>query len=541
MTKSSNTPVTPRTAIVFLLIAVLLSCSSVFGKAKRNSGSKRASERSGRTDKRTSKKQKQTAASRRDRRGSKGRATVAESRRRGRPMSRRERALEAARIRRERIEAARRAEIARQQAIARQRAADQALRDETAANILKDDATGEDPQVRKLAIEALGNHAGSVVVMEPKTGKVLSVVNQEWALREGYKPCSTIKLVTGLAGLGEKVIEPNQTVNVTAANYAIDLPDSLAYSNNGFFQSVGGQLGFDRMISYARKLGLGEKTGINHSNEFAGKVPAFKSGYAVNHMSSHGDDFEVTPIQLGVLVSAIANGGSLVVPRLPKTPEDRSSFKKEVRREVDLPKEALQRMVPGMIGAVNYGTARLAYDPMQTIAGKTGTCIGQGGWLGLFASYAPVANPQLAVVVVTRGSGERGKSAAAIAGKIYRGLDARYGRVPGGQYAVSPVPQPRVSPKDAAAISDEEDEGDSMEDASNVRSGEAPSTSNQNVKRVIMPVGKRGNGTKVSPVSTPALQESTPDDIRIIDEANPAGSEKTDVPAEQRPRRVTKP
>jgi len=371
MTNSSNTLFTPRKAIILLMIGVLLSCTSVFGKAKRTSSSKRASERSGRNDKRTSKKQKETAASRREKRGSKGRATVADSRRNGRGMRRRERALEAARLRRARLEAARRAEIARQQAIARQRAADQALRDETAANILKDDATGEDPQVRKLAIEALGNHAGSIVVMEPKTGKVLSVVNQDWALRQGYKPCSTIKLVTGLAGLGEKVIEPNQTVNVTAANYAIDLPDSLAYSNNGYFQSVGGQLGFDRMINYARKLGLGEKTGINHANEFAGKVPAYKSGYAVNHMSSHGDDFEVTPIQLGVLVSAIANGGKLVVPRLPRTPEEHAAFKKEVRREVDLPKESLQRMVPGMIGAVNYGTARLAYDPMQTIAGKT--------------------------------------------------------------------------------------------------------------------------------------------------------------------------
>ena len=72
---------------------------------------------------------------------------------------------------------------------------------------------------------------------------------------------------------------------------------------------MGGQVGFDKMVTYARELGLGEKTGINYVNESPGKVPLFKSGYAVNHMSSHGDDFEVTAIQLAALVSAMSNGG----------------------------------------------------------------------------------------------------------------------------------------------------------------------------------------------------------------------------------------
>jgi hypothetical protein len=445
----------------------------------------------------------------------------------GRALSRRERAAELARIRRE--EAARRAEIAREQAIARQRAADQALRDESAANILKDDPTGEDPEVRKIAIEALGNHAGSVVVMEPKTGRVLAVINQNWALRKGYKPCSTIKLVTGLAGLSEKVIDPNQTVNVTAANYALDLSDSLAYSNNGYFQHVGGDVGFDKLVTYARQLGLGDKTGINHANEFAGRVPAFKSGYAVNHMSSHGDDFEVTPIQLGVLVSAIANGGKLLVPHLPRTPEENTKFKPEVKRDLSIPNETLARMVPGMIGAVNYGTARLAYDPTETIAGKTGTCIGQGSWLGLFTSFAPVHDPQLAVVVVTRGSGERGKVAAGIAGHIYRGLDPRYGRTFTPQLA-NTVPEPKANLK--AGDSDEDEEGDSQ--AADV-AGDS-SKRNGTVKTVIMPVGPKALKTSKIPVSnTPVLRESAPDDIRIINETNGNAPEQ---PVAQRPRTV---
>jgi cell division protein FtsI/penicillin-binding protein 2 len=74
-----------------------------------------------------------------------------------------------------------------------------------------------------------------------------------------------------------------------------------------------------------------------------------------------------------------------------------------MRRKINIEDDTWKRMVPGMIGAVNYGSGRKAYRPEQTVAGKTGTCIGQGAWLGLFTSYAPVVNPKLAVVVIRRG------------------------------------------------------------------------------------------------------------------------------------------
>lgn len=73
--------------------------------------------------------------------------------------------------------------------------------DEFQTYIAKDDVTGEDPEVRRIAVNALGNHAGTVVVMDPMTGRVYSMVNQEWPLRRGFKPCSTINLVIGVAGL----------------------------------------------------------------------------------------------------------------------------------------------------------------------------------------------------------------------------------------------------------------------------------------------------------------------------------------------------
>jgi penicillin-binding protein 2 len=351
-------------------------------------------------------------------------------RRLGRKLTRRELAAESRRFggsrRRALEEARRRAEAARQAAIARQRAIDEGFRRETQANIANDSSVGEDPEVRAAAVSALGNTAGTVVVMDPKTGRVYTVVNQEWGLRRGFKPCSTIKLVTGVAGIREKVIAPIETISDGGRN-RLDLTDALAYSNNTYFQHVGGQVGFDKMVSYARELGLGEKTGVNYTNESPGKVPLFKSGWALNRMSSHGDDFEVTAIQLGTMVSAISNGGKLLMPHLPRTVEENAQFKTEVRRKVGVDKDTYNRLLPGMIGAVNYGTGRRSYRPEQTVAGKTGTCIGNGAWVGLFTSYAPVVNPKLAVVVITRGSAGRSKYAAAIAGNIYRALSPRFG------------------------------------------------------------------------------------------------------------------
>jgi penicillin-binding protein 2 len=522
MTQILRTPKRAHAALILFIILSLLSVGSAFAKDRRSAAAKGKAKAPSARDKKTratargresakdarasSKRgrsaREERAASARDKRASaKDRRATARNnddrRGGGRALSRRERLQEsrrhAAERRRQYEEARRRAEIARQAAIARQRAIDQGLRDETAANILKDEVTGEDQEVRRAAVAALGNHAGSVVVMDPKTGRIFTVVNQEWALRKGYKPCSTIKLVTGLAGLSEKVIDPAQTVNISFQKFRIDLTDSLAYSNNAYFQNVGGRVGFDQMVKYARELGLGERTGINHANEYMGRVPAYKSGYAVNHMSSHGDDFEVTPVQLASLVSAIGNGGKLLTPHLPRTPQEDVKFKPEVRRNLNIPQENLRRMIPGMIGAVNYGTAKLAYDPTQTIAGKTGTCIGQGSWLGLFASFAPVADPRLAVVVVTRGSGERGRIAAGIAGKIYRAMEARFGNT-GVQMAQTPAsltPRPKIDPRAAAAISDEvenEREADSEFGGTADSATGAASTNGTNVRSVIMTV-----------------------------------------------------
>lgn len=505
--------------------------------AKKSARDKKSESVKSRSTKKETRASKREVASKSDRRASKRDKASKRSRlerdeeqkasRSGRKdagkMSKRERLREARREaerrRREAAERARLAAIARAQAIARQRAADQALRDETAENILKDETTGEDHEVRRAALEALGDKAGTVVVMNPKTGQVYTVVNQNWGLRRGFKPCSTIKLVTGLAGLSERVIDPVQTVNIGTGSFGLDLTDSLALSNNGYFQRVGGEVGFEKMMEYSRKFGLGQPTGINHHFESPGRLPVFKEGWAVNKMSSHGEDIEVTAIQLANMASAIANGGKLLVPHLPRTPVEAVRFKPEVKREVDIPQEHLRRVVPGMIGAVNYGTAKRAYNPLQTVAGKTGSCIEQGTWVGLFASYAPVHDPQLAVAVIMRGSGARGKYASAIAGDIYRRLNHRFGARPGvnpGLASDMLAPRPKIDLRKAAEVSDEErdDEAVNTGDVFVVSEAEEGSGA-KNGQTNLQKTGKTfpravPNSTPVQPVAAPRQRNDAP-------------------------------
>ncbi|HEY0004884.1 MAG TPA: penicillin-binding transpeptidase domain-containing protein [Pyrinomonadaceae bacterium] len=533
-----------RVALGFFLLITLFSTGTIsWAKGKRAAAparSARADQKRSRADKGREKSAKNSRADKRGRReearasdNRKGRnaretrAALRDDRRGGRRLSRRERMLAEAQRRRELEEARRRAEAARQAAIARQRAIEQAMRDDVAASISRDDTTGEDMEVRRAAVAALGNRIGTVVVMNPKNGRVYSIVNQEWALRRGFKPCSTIKLVTGLAGLTEKVISPYESVDVAAGSYNLDLTSALAYSNNGYFQRVGGQVGFDRIMNYAREMGLGERTGINHVNESAGRVPVYKSGWAVNRMCSHGDDFEVTPIQLATLTSAIANGGELLTPHLPRTPQEDVNFRKIVRRRLNVPQEAYQRLVPGMIGAVNYGSGKKAYNPLETIAGKTGTCIGDGQWLGLFTSYAPVHDPQLAVVVITRGPDARKHIPAAIAGTLYRALNYRFNPAsPSGLANTPVVPRPRIDPKAAAAISDEDREEEAADQAGVAGADDtttgAGNANDSKVKSTLMTVPARQPEVRTGPAR---------------EQASPTLSQ----PAGERPRRATAP
>jgi hypothetical protein len=118
-----------------------------------------------------------------------------------------------------------------------------------------------------------------------------------------------------------------------------------------------------------------------------------------------------------------------------------------------------------MIGAAEFGTAHRGVDASMGVAGKTGSCITKGTWIGLFTSVAPVEDPKYAVAVITRGQSERGKSAAAIAGKVYAALGGQIKRNRDLLYAR----QLKVKPLTENVASDESDEGEDADSAENDR------------------------------------------------------------------------
>ena len=154
-------------------------------------------------------------------------------------------------------------------------------------------------------------------------------------------------------------------------------------------------------------------------------MPARAGKTGIGRMSAYGEGIEVTPAQLATLVSAIANGGDLLVPQVPREGQDAAATSPRVRRRLDLSRDVLASLADGMTDAVREGSAQPAAVPAFTVAGKTGTANTPGSSLGLFASYAPAERPRFAVVVAMRGAGERGPTAADVAGKIYRALTHR--------------------------------------------------------------------------------------------------------------------
>jgi len=304
------------------------------------------------------------------------------------------------------------------------RARDSALRNIAAGNMLKDDATGEDQEIRAAAVRALQGRSGTVVVMDPNTGRIFTVVNQRMALGSPVKPCSTVKMIVGLAALHEGVFDPDQDVQVSTRK-SMNLTDAVAHSDNSVFQVLGRMLGYDRVMKYATDFGFGSRTGVNYKGESEGFLPD-EGEQETGHMSSHGDGFGVTAIQLAAFTAAIANGGDLYTPRVARNTEEAETFVAELKRKIVMAPEDRLRLLAGMTGAVNYGTAKLAYNPLGQVAGKTGTCTGNRDRLGLFTSFSSVDNPRLVVTVITTGSTEAGRRAAEIAGRIYADICPRF-------------------------------------------------------------------------------------------------------------------
>jgi penicillin-binding protein 2 len=296
-----------------------------------------------------------------------------------------------------------------------------------AEDIAEGDVTaGEDPVVRQAAIDALGNMNGTVVAIEPTSGRILAMVNQKLALSSGAQPCSTIKVAVALAALSEGLIDKDTPLQLGRRS-RVNLTSALARSNNAYFEALGRKLGFEKVRYYANEYGLGELAGYNIDGEQLGTYPeseiSSKLG-GVGKMCSFGEGISMTPLQLGAMVSAIANGGTLYYAQHPTTPEEIANFQPRVKRHLDIA-PIIPEISDGMAGAVLYGTARsVRYNfSEEQVLGKTGTCSRSGTRYGWFASYANTDVGRIVTVVFLQGGRPTfGPKAAEIAGRMYRNL-----------------------------------------------------------------------------------------------------------------------
>lgn len=357
-----------------------------------------------------------------------------------------------------------------------------------------------DVELQKIAEEEMAskNRAGAVVAMEANTGRLLvaasapelqleefvgGISQKAWQgmldnplhplvnkLVQGqYPPASTYKLVTAFAGLSEGIVTPDTTLFCPGqyqfgnrvyrcwkkgGHGTVSFKRAVAESCDVYFYQVGQKLGVDRLARYAKMFGLGEKTGVEIEHEKPGLIPTtewkrkrynvkWHEGETLSIAIGQGYDL-ATPLQIALMTSVIANGGTLYKPTVVEQVVDpdgkiTSSFKPEVLSRLSGQGRNLKLVREGMVEAVNSrrGTGREAQIDSQhgiIVGGKTGTgqVVRLAQYIHLkeedipykyrdhawFTCFAPAANPEIVVTVMVEHGLHGGSASAPIAAKI---------------------------------------------------------------------------------------------------------------------------
>jgi penicillin-binding protein 2 len=333
-----------------------------------------------------------------------------------------------------------------------------------------------DINIHKAVEDAFGDKAGALVAIKPDSGEILAleslpsfdpnifsigIAYNDWkslmedkkkpmlnrAVQSQYPPGSTFKIITAVAALEEGIINPDTKINCTGGiNYGkwtfgcwkkgghgpVDFHRAIVESCDVYFYELGRRLGMDKIYKYATAFGLGRETGIEliPVKERRGLVPNPEWKKEKKRLPWYlGDTFisaigqgyvTATPIQMAVMMSTIANGGSVYKPSLIKgnyPPAGTINLKPETMKMI---KEALS----GVVNEPN-GTAQGARSSLAVIGGKTGTAQVVGKKKGLsgerfmdhawFVAFAPVDNPEIALSVFVEHGGGGGAVAAPIA------------------------------------------------------------------------------------------------------------------------------
>ncbi|MDD3498705.1 MAG: penicillin-binding protein 2 [Candidatus Moranbacteria bacterium] len=304
-------------------------------------------------------------------------------------------------------------------------------------------------EVEKILKEAVERHKadnGSIIVQDPKTGKILAMANYpnfdpnefnktedisvfvNASVSSPYEVGSVFKTFTLAAGIDAGVISPDtvytDTGVVSEAGYNIKNSDLKAYGkqtmtdvlekslNTGviFVEKL---LGNERFADYVRRFGFGDSTGIELPGESKGNIRNLENYRRTIQFftASYGQGITATPLQLVNAYSAIANDGMLMKPRIVERivysdGREESSDAEEIRQAI---RPEVARQAREMLGkVVENGHGKRAGVPGYRVGGKTGTAqvakSGEKGYedditIGSFAGMAPLDDPRFTVVV----------------------------------------------------------------------------------------------------------------------------------------------
>ncbi len=296
-----------------------------------------------------------------------------------------------------------------------------------------------DQALTEAATKALGDREGTILVIDPQTGRLRALVNPRLAFEQAFPPGSTIKAFTALTALRAGLIDRESRTlcrgrfttdgldvvcSHPKSNAPFNLSHALGYSCNYFFATLSGRISFGSFKNMLAGAGFGEKTGVNSNGESPGMLR--DGNWRLRDLLGEGDNLLVTPIQLVTAYCALFNGGHLYRPFVSDQYESAASERS--RLHIDESQRSV--LVEGLRGAVAYGTAEkagLASLPIF-IFGKTGTSTSSNGFRrqGWFVSFAANAHSaidvipeslELAVLVFLKRS--HGSDAAAVSRSIF--------------------------------------------------------------------------------------------------------------------------
>lgn len=337
-------------------------------------------------------------------------------------------------------------------------------------------------QIDQLRAQGIPAQGAAVVALDPNTGAVLAMVsspefNPNWfslgitsaqwnqlnndknhpfdnkVISGEYPPGSPFKIVTGVAALDLKKVTPEEQIFDSGRHWLIDKRNAegealgwldfntaLAKSDNVYFYEMGNRVGIENIDKYAKYFGLGEKTGIKLYGEAAGNLASPEYKRKVFDQDWYlGETFDaaigqsftlVTPIQMAVLLSQVANGGIRYQPYVVSRVDNKDGTPAEIFGPKKLgvlpvPKNVMDLVRNGLRDVTaEGGTAGDIFKGFPiSVAGKTGTAENAHGQdHGWFVAYAPYDKPRIVVVALV----EQGSFGAGSAGPIVRDILAAF-------------------------------------------------------------------------------------------------------------------